>query len=260
MLVSVTGLPATLEQYVDYTPVDHSGGRFEVRCRTFPSSQAALLSGSLIWQFNDCWPGISWSLIDYYGFAKASYFYVRRAYAPVMASFKTTGDGAVELWIVNDTLNSIDTEVEIGLKTFGGGTVWSESIAASVEENGVEIVWRAQGKRLAADRRHVLTVHARDNVYPANRHFFVPIKDLDRPSPACPRNQGRARGAHEIAVHLSTSDYLCFLFISLSPTNGLDSAITIFSIFWWTARRRRSSSGNEAVALSRDDVAVVRWR
>jgi beta-mannosidase len=150
-------------------------------------------SGSLIWQFNDCWPGISWSLVDYYGFAKASYFYVRRAYAPVMASFKAMDDGAVELRIVNDTMNSIDTELEIALKAFAGGTVWSDSIAASVGANQVGMVWRAEGKRLAGDRRHVLTVRARDNIFPANRDFLAPIKDLERPAPAAPRDQVRAK-------------------------------------------------------------------
>ena len=108
MLVSVTGLPATIEQYVDYTQITQAEGlKFGVEHfrRRKPHC-----SGSLIWQLNDCWPGISWSLIDYYGFAKASYFYVRRAYAPVMASFKAMDDGGVELWIVNDTLNSIDAE------------------------------------------------------------------------------------------------------------------------------------------------------
>ena len=91
MLLPVTGLPRTLEQYVDFTQITQAEGlKFGIehfRRRT------PHCSGSLIWQYNDCWPGISWSLVDYYGFGKASYFYVKRAYAPVMASFKALDDG-----------------------------------------------------------------------------------------------------------------------------------------------------------------------
>jgi beta-mannosidase len=254
MLVSVTGLPATIEQYVDYTQITQAEGlKFGIEHfrRRKPHC-----SGSLIWQFNDCWPGISWSLIDYYGFAKASYFYVRRAYARVMASFKAMDDGAVELWIVNDTLNSIDTDVEIALKAFGGGTVWSESTTASVGPNRVEIMWRAEGKRLSSDSRHVLTVRARDNIFPANRHFFVPIKDLDRPSPPAPEIKFEQRGPHAIAVHLGAATYLYFVHLLVADER------TRFSDNYFDLADGETTTvivRNEAVALSRDDV-VVRWR
>lgn len=36
--------------------------------------------GSLLWQLNDCWPGPSWSLIDYYGRRKASYDSVKTVF------------------------------------------------------------------------------------------------------------------------------------------------------------------------------------
>jgi beta-mannosidase len=254
MLVSVTGLPTTLEQYVDYTQITQAEGlKFGVEHfrRRKPHC-----SGSLIWQFNDCWPGISWSLIDYYGFAKASYFYVRRAYAPVMASFRAMDDGAVELWIVNDTLNSIETELEIALNAFAGGTVWSDSIAASIGANRVEMVWRAEGKRLAGDRRHVLTVRARYNIFPANRHFFAPIKDLDRLPPPAPEIKVEQRGVHEIAVHLGAPAYLYFvpLLVADERTRFSDNYFDLADGETTTVIVR-----NEAVALSPDDV-VVRWR
>lgn len=37
--------------------------------------------GSLLWQFNEPWPGASWSIIDYYGARKPAYFAVKRIMA-----------------------------------------------------------------------------------------------------------------------------------------------------------------------------------
>lgn len=37
--------------------------------------------GTLFWQLNDCWPGPSWSVIDYYGQHKLAYDAVKKAFA-----------------------------------------------------------------------------------------------------------------------------------------------------------------------------------
>lgn len=37
--------------------------------------------GTLFWQLNDCWPGPSWSVIDYYGKHKLAYDAVKKAFA-----------------------------------------------------------------------------------------------------------------------------------------------------------------------------------
>jgi len=36
--------------------------------------------GTMLWQFNDCWPGASWSIVDYYGRKKKAYFTVKKLY------------------------------------------------------------------------------------------------------------------------------------------------------------------------------------
>ncbi|KAK6528770.1 hypothetical protein TWF694_004007 [Orbilia ellipsospora] len=39
--------------------------------------------GALVWQLNDCWPGISWAIVDYYLRKKPSYYTIARALRPL---------------------------------------------------------------------------------------------------------------------------------------------------------------------------------
>ncbi len=70
-------------------------------------------AGSVIWQFNDCWPAPSWSAVDYYLRRKAHYYYIKRAYAPIIASFLRTDDGPIEVWAVNDMDEKASCELRI---------------------------------------------------------------------------------------------------------------------------------------------------
>ncbi|CAG0981837.1 partial beta-mannosidase, partial [Anaerolineae bacterium] len=70
-------------------------------------------SGVAIWQFNDCAPAISWSIVDYYGTPKRAYEELKRLYSPVLASFDyklvqhRAGDVVYgDLWLINDLRSS----------------------------------------------------------------------------------------------------------------------------------------------------------
>jgi beta-mannosidase len=69
-------------------------------------------AGALIWQLDDCWPVASWSLIDYYGDLKASYYYTKRAFDSVAVSLILNGD-SIEAWIINDMLEEEEGTLEI---------------------------------------------------------------------------------------------------------------------------------------------------
>ena len=57
--------------------------------------------GTLYWQFNDCWPGPSWSTIDYEGRPKAAYYYVKRLFADEMINLDLYDKGGNE-YVVSD--------------------------------------------------------------------------------------------------------------------------------------------------------------
>ena len=57
--------------------------------------------GALYWQLNDCWPGFSWSSLEFGGHWKALHFAARRFFAPVLVSAHVPGDewmGIGNIW------------------------------------------------------------------------------------------------------------------------------------------------------------------
>lgn len=50
--------------------------------------------GALYWQFNDIWPGTSWSSIDYFGRYKVLQYAAKRFFAPVLISCEEVGETA----------------------------------------------------------------------------------------------------------------------------------------------------------------------
>ena len=70
-------------------------------------------AGVAVWQLNDAWSAISWSVIDYYGAPKRAYEELKKLYSPVLASFdyplRTRKPGDIvrgEVWLINDLLSS----------------------------------------------------------------------------------------------------------------------------------------------------------
>lgn len=81
-------------------------------------------SGVMFWQFNEPWPAISWSVVDYYRRPKLAYATVQRCYAPVLGSVhfphrRYTPGQAVPLtgWVINDTLAPLeDCRIELYMR------------------------------------------------------------------------------------------------------------------------------------------------
>jgi beta-mannosidase len=69
-------------------------------------------SGIQFWMYNDCWPALGWSLIDYWGGRKAGWYGFAAGSRPVIAASEQT-DKTVNWWISNDLLEDIDAKVRV---------------------------------------------------------------------------------------------------------------------------------------------------
>lgn len=84
-------------------------------------------SGCLIWQLNDCWPAISWSLLDYGLTPKAAYFSVKKAFQPIIAPL-IIKQGKAYVYVVNETSNAVEATLNLQVIDFQGRTYYSKQV------------------------------------------------------------------------------------------------------------------------------------
>jgi beta-mannosidase len=78
--------------------------------------------GATIWRLNDPWPIIYWSAVDAYQEPKIPYYFLRRAYDPVLLSFERTPD-VIWVWGVNDGPDAVSGLLKVRRAKFTGEVV-----------------------------------------------------------------------------------------------------------------------------------------
>ncbi|MFC1633739.1 glycoside hydrolase family 2 TIM barrel-domain containing protein [Planctomycetota bacterium] len=75
--------------------------------------------GSMVWRLNDAWPITYMSAIDYYLEPKICYYYLKRAFSPVLVSFEQTAD-KIFVWVINDSLEPVAGTLTLTKMDFQG--------------------------------------------------------------------------------------------------------------------------------------------
>jgi beta-mannosidase len=250
MMAPITGLPTDLQAYVDFTQWSQAEG-LKYGIEHFRRRRPHC-SGALIWQLNDCWPCVSWSLIDHDGVPKASWFAVRRAFAPLLASFRDTPDGQVELWISNDTLAEASGEAQVTLETLDGQTVWRSTVEWSAPSGGHAVIWIGPAPT-AADQ--VLRVRSGDGAFEPNRRLSVPIKDLPLTPGAEPQARFAQTAPNRIEVALTAPCWLAFVHLTSTRTD-LKFSDNFFDL---AAGETRTISVSADAPIAAADLTVRGW-
>jgi beta-mannosidase len=76
--------------------------------------QAPNCMGTVFWQLNDCWPGPSWSIIDYYGNEKQAYQEVQKYYHPIIAS-STLNKNLLKITFQSDFISNQRIDVQVSV-------------------------------------------------------------------------------------------------------------------------------------------------
>lgn len=90
-----------IETFDDFVYSTQFNQRDAMRCAIERFRRSEFCRGALIWQLNDCWPVLSWSLIDFAGERKAAAEELPRLFAPHLLSLVLDGPTA-HLVLVND--------------------------------------------------------------------------------------------------------------------------------------------------------------
>jgi beta-mannosidase len=109
--------PKTFEDYIYLSQVmqkDAMTTAIEAQRRNMPQCM-----GSLFWQYNDCWPGTSWSVQDYYGRKKLAWYELKRLYQPILVSIEQTND-SVYVWVINNSSLASTAALQVFWRNFQG--------------------------------------------------------------------------------------------------------------------------------------------
>ncbi|KAF3921443.1 Beta-mannosidase [Orbilia brochopaga] len=104
--------------------------------------------GALVWQLNDCWPGISWAIVDYYLRKKPAYYTIARALRPLgVGTQREHWDWSVtharplsvtkwETWITSSKLQAVKGKLEIRFISIATG----KDVADPLVADGIDVV------------------------------------------------------------------------------------------------------------------------
>ncbi|KAH8899839.1 family 2 glycosyl hydrolase [Thozetella sp. PMI_491] len=128
--------------------------------------------GALVWQLNDCWPTISWAVVDYFLVKKPAFYAIKRTMEPQAVNVSrrfhdwttrpadalwhrdtahvdpTQADACFtyDVWVASSSLKPIEGEVELRFISIEDGkdVITPSTVPVTIQPNGTTIVYRDQ--------------------------------------------------------------------------------------------------------------------
>ena len=165
--------------------------------------------GSLYWQLNDCWPGISWSSIDFFGNWKALHYKAKRSFENVLLSSKIK-DNVLKTYLINDHGHSINGQFSIKILDFYGTIIWEDSLRISAAANSNNLIHNFNYKEYSITQDEVFALmefNGEKGVY-----FFSKPKNLKLPKAAIEKSIEKINSGFKIELTSRTLQKDVYLF------------------------------------------------
>lgn len=182
LMEGYTGIPQTIEEYMKFSMLTQAEG-LKYGIEHYRRNKRRT-SGTLVWQLNDSWPGTSWSVIDYELLPKASYYYMKKFYHPLLLSIDHDAGKPLHVWAVNDTLEAYEGKVVLRVYDFAGAEVYAHEFSASIPANmAVQLGSLMEREVLGGRRANEVVVRLSSEGFsaPSNLCYLRDQKDLDMP-------------------------------------------------------------------------------
>lgn len=96
-------------------------------------------SGILFWMFNDCWAASGWSMVDFWGGRKASWYAAAAGSRPIIAAPEKKGN-SLKWWLSNTQIKDAKAEVVVKVQPFEGAPRWSKHFDLTIPANSSMLV------------------------------------------------------------------------------------------------------------------------
>ena len=181
--------------------------------------------GTLYWQFNDCWPVISWSSIDYGGNWKALHYAARKFFSPILVSIRDLDD-KIEIHVINDQHHEVESRIRLGLFNLNGDILFKDSSEIKVEPFS-STIYRAFDKNDFLSGIDLCATVFRAELFVGGRvlsrahQFFKRPKYLSIPSPEFDYKIERVLGKYVITI--KSKSFLCQVHLISIKVRGVFS-------------------------------------
>jgi beta-mannosidase len=177
--------PGSFEKYIYATQLIQRDGMktaIETHRRNKPYCM-----GTLFWQLNDCWPGISWSSTDYFNEPKAFQYCLNNLYQTLLISIHKERENYA-VYLINDSLKSLKGTLTIEVKDFNSKTLSTCTRSVEIDGTSSNTNYLLNEKELINNDKRSIYLHCTflssdGKVKTCNDYFFAKPKDLNLKKP-----------------------------------------------------------------------------